>query len=133
MSPHPYLAVFDGLPEEVVQEQAGQLWVLVKGLLDVSKEDTADDATSTPHESDGAIVETPAVALGCLLQQHEALGIADNLGGIQGLSEGRRSVGKRGREGKWRREGQKRESWRYSESSLQWSTGETVTASYIPS
>lgn len=62
--PTPYLAVLDGLPEEVVQEEAGQFGVLVKGGLDVTEEAAADDASSTPHEGDGAVVQLPAVALG---------------------------------------------------------------------
>ena len=81
----PYLAVLDGLPEEVVEEEAGQFGILVKSGLDVPEEDASDDAPPTPHEGNGPVVELPAVALGRFPEQHEALGIADDLGGIQGL------------------------------------------------
>ena len=47
----------------------------------------ADDASSTPHQSNGAIVELPAIIFGCLAKQHESLGIRHNLGSIQSLDE----------------------------------------------
>lgn len=46
----------DGVPEEVVQEQVGQLRVLVVGGLDVAQEDRPDDAATAPHQGDAAIV-----------------------------------------------------------------------------
>ena len=35
-----HLAVEDGFPEEVIEQEVLQVWVLVKGLLDVAKKDT---------------------------------------------------------------------------------------------
>lgn len=45
----------------------------------------SDDAASSPHQSDGTIVEGPTELFGCLPQQHEALRVGNNLGGIEGL------------------------------------------------
>lgn len=45
----------------------------------------SDDAASSPHQSDGAIVEGPAELFGCLPQQHEALRVGNDLGGVEGL------------------------------------------------
>ena len=84
-APTPYLAVLDGLPEEVIEEEAGQFGILVESCLDVPEEDASDDAPPAPHEGNGPVVELPAVALGRFPEQHEALSIADDLGGIQGL------------------------------------------------
>ena len=47
----------------------------------------ADDTTPPPHECDAAIVEVPAVDLGSLTEQHEALGIGDDLGGVKSLPD----------------------------------------------
>ena len=47
----------------------------------------ADDTTPPPHECDAAIVEVPAVDLGSLAEQHEALGVGDYLGGIESLPD----------------------------------------------
>ena len=46
----------DGVPEEVIQEQVGQLRVLVVSGLDVAQEDRPDDAATAPHQGDAAIV-----------------------------------------------------------------------------
>ena len=46
----------DGVPKEVVQEQVGELGILVVGGLDVAQEDRPDDAASTPHQSNAAVV-----------------------------------------------------------------------------
>lgn len=39
----------------------------------------ADDAASSPHQSNGAVVEGPVELFGRLPQQHEALSIGDDL------------------------------------------------------
>jgi hypothetical protein len=39
----------DGIGEEFVQQEVGEGRVFVKSLFDVTKEDTADDAASSPH------------------------------------------------------------------------------------
>lgn len=81
------LGLVDGLVEEVVEQQVGQVGLLAVGRGDVLEEDGADDAATTPHESNGGLVELPAVLLGSLLHEHEALGVGDDLGGVQGLLE----------------------------------------------
>ncbi len=45
----------------------------------------SDDAASSPHERDGAVVQGPAEFLGCLPQQHKALCVGNDLGGVEGL------------------------------------------------
>lgn len=62
--------------ETEVQSYRQMFWY--KGL-------PSDDAAPSPHQSDGAIVEAPAKLFGSLSQQHETLGVRDDLGGIEGL------------------------------------------------
>lgn len=47
----------------------------------------SDDATSSPHEGDAGVVEVPLVLLCGLAHEHEALGVRDDLRGVQGLLE----------------------------------------------
>lgn len=47
----------------------------------------ADDAAAPPHQGDAAVVEGPAEFGGRLSQQHEALSVRDDLGGIEGLED----------------------------------------------
>lgn len=61
------LSLVDSLVEEVVEEQVLQLGVVAVSSSDVLQEDGADDATTSPHESDGRLVKLPAVLLGGLL------------------------------------------------------------------
>lgn len=75
----------DGALEEVVKQQVLELGVLSVSLGDVSKENGSDDATTSPHEGDTGVVELPAVGLGGLSDEHEALGVRDDLGGVKGL------------------------------------------------
>lgn len=49
----------------------------------------SDDAASSPHQGDGAVVEGPAELFGCLPQEHEALRVGDDLGGVQSLEKER--------------------------------------------
>lgn len=60
------LGLGDGLLEEVVEEQVLEVGVRAVGLGDVLKEDRADDAATTPHESNLGLLELPAVLLGSL-------------------------------------------------------------------
>ena len=61
--------------------------VVLERLGDVAKEDGSDDAATAPHQSDAGVVERPAVLLGGLAHEHEALGVRDDLGRVQGLLE----------------------------------------------
>lgn len=45
----------------------------------------SDDAASSPHQSDGAVVEGPAELFGRLAQQHETLRVGDDLGCVKSL------------------------------------------------
>lgn len=60
------LGVVDSLVEEVVEQQVLELRVLAVGTGDVLQEDGADNATTAPHESDGGLVQLPAILLGGL-------------------------------------------------------------------
>jgi hypothetical protein len=77
----------DGLGEELIEEQVLKVGVVAVGVGDVLQEDGADNAATAPHEGDGRLVELPVVFLGGVLDEHEALGVGDNLGGIQSLLE----------------------------------------------
>lgn len=46
-----------------------------------------DDAAPPPHQSDGAVVQRPAELFGRLPQQHEALSVRDDLGGVKSLKK----------------------------------------------
>lgn len=81
------LGVVDGLVEEVVEEKVLEVGVVTVGIGDVLEEDRADDAATTPHEGNGRLVQLPAIFLSSLLDEHEALGVGDNLGGIKSLLE----------------------------------------------
>lgn len=81
------LSLVDGLVEEVVKEEVLKVGVVAIGGGDVLEEDGADNTATTPHEGNGGLVELPAVLLGRLLHKHEALGVGDDLGGIEGLLE----------------------------------------------
>lgn len=45
----------------------------------------SDDAASSPHESDGAVVEGPVELFGRLSQQHESLRVGNDLGRVESL------------------------------------------------
>ena len=57
-----------------------------KPCLDLAQEGGPDDAAAPPHEGDPAVVELPAKVGRRLSQQHEALGVRHDLGGVQGLA-----------------------------------------------
>jgi hypothetical protein len=60
------LSVVDGLVEEVIEEQVLEVRVLAVSRSDVLEEDRTNNATAAPHESDGGLVQLPAVLLGSL-------------------------------------------------------------------
>jgi hypothetical protein len=64
-----WLSLVDSLVEEVVEEQVLEVGVGPVSGGDVLQEDRADNASSTPHESDGWLVELPLVFLGGLLRK----------------------------------------------------------------
>ena len=72
-------AVHDGLSEHIppallglgelvaeirVEKDVGDVRILVESLLNLAEEDTADDASASPHEGDSTVVEIPPVLLG---------------------------------------------------------------------
>lgn len=65
------LGIVDGLGEELVEQQVLELGVLAVSVGDVLQEDRADNATATPHESDGGLVQLPAVLLGSLFRKRQ--------------------------------------------------------------
>jgi hypothetical protein len=62
-----WLSLVDSLVEEVVEEQVLEVGVCSVSGGDILQEDRADNASSTPHESDGWLVQLPLVFLGGLL------------------------------------------------------------------
>lgn len=81
------LGLVNSVGEELVEEQVLELGVVAVGVGDVLQEDGADNAATTPHKGNGGLVELPAVLLGRVLDEHEALGVGDDLGGIKSLLE----------------------------------------------
>lgn len=60
------LGLVNSLDEELIEEQVLKVRVLAVGTGNVLEEDRADNATTAPHESDGGLVQLPAVLLGSL-------------------------------------------------------------------
>lgn len=81
------LAVFDGLFEEGVEQEVLEFGFAVEGAFDIAEEGATDDAASAPHEGDSAVVEFPAVFFGGGSEEHVALGVGDDFGGVEGFSD----------------------------------------------
>lgn len=60
------LSLVDSLVEEVIEEQVLEIGLLAVSSGDILQEDGSDNATTTPHESNGWLVELPLVFLGSL-------------------------------------------------------------------
>ena len=78
-----FLAVTDFAFEIGVQQERLEARMFVVGILDFAEEGAADDAAAAPHHGDAAVVEVPVVFLGGGAQEHKALCVADNFGGIK--------------------------------------------------
>jgi hypothetical protein len=93
----------DSLVEEVVEKQVLEFGVAAVRLGDVLQENGANDAATAPHERNLGLVQLPLVLLGglldgqygsglisgctCALDQHETLGVRNNLRRVQSLLE----------------------------------------------
>jgi len=80
-------AFVDLASEEVVEEKIGELGILGERLLDVAQELTSNDAASSPHERNASVVQIPVESSRGFLEEHEALCIRDDLGGIQSQTD----------------------------------------------
>lgn len=58
-----WLSGVNSLVEEIIEEQVLEVWVVAVSLGDILQEDRSDDASTTPHESNGWFVELPVVLL----------------------------------------------------------------------
>src|SRR5262249_36105094 len=47
--------------EEIVEQQIGQLRILVEGLFDLAEKAATDDAAAAPHQRDAAVVQVPSL------------------------------------------------------------------------
>ena len=81
------LAALDLAPEVIVEQQIRELRILVVGLLDLAQEARPNDAPAAPHQGDAAVVQVPAILLRGGAQQHIALRVADDLGGVEGTHD----------------------------------------------
>lgn len=63
-----WLSLVDSLVEEVVEEKVLKVVIGAVCSCDVLQEDGTDNASSTPHESDGWLVQLPTVLLGSLFK-----------------------------------------------------------------
>lgn len=70
--PPTILGVVDSLVEEIVEQEVLQVGILPIRLGDVFEEHGADDATATPHQSDGGLVQLPPVFFSRLTQRRSA-------------------------------------------------------------
>ena len=75
------------LLEEGIEHQVRELRVLVEGFFDFAQEHAADDAAAAPHEGDAAVVQVPFVLFRGGAHEHVALGVGDDLGGVEGLAD----------------------------------------------
>ena len=66
------LSLVDGILEEVAEQEVLEIGVLAVGLRDVLEEDGPDDATASPHQSDGWLVQFPAILFGGLKLSQES-------------------------------------------------------------
>jgi len=80
-------AVLDLGSEELVEEQVGEIGVLLEGLEDVLEVLGADDATTAPHESDTTVVKIPLELERSSTHQDEALSARDEERGIDSITE----------------------------------------------
>src|SRR4029453_6547092 len=77
----------DGLGESRREQEVGRLLLGRVGLGDVLEEFCADDATCAPQRGDLVQLEVPAVLLGSGGQHVQALGVGNQLGGVQRLAD----------------------------------------------
>lgn len=73
-TPPARLRFVSSLVEEVVEEQRLKVAILLVGGGDVTKENTLDDASSTPHTSDTSVVQGPAKLVSIMSMKHEIQG-----------------------------------------------------------
>lgn len=57
------LRLVDSLVEEVIEKQVLEFWVVTVSSCDILQEHRADNAASSPHESNRGLVELPPVVL----------------------------------------------------------------------
>ena len=77
----------DRIGEMRGEQEVAQPGVVVEGVANSLEKRGADDAALAPEQCDAAMVQFPVVLVGGCAQQHEALGVRDDLGGIQRLLE----------------------------------------------
>ena len=61
--------------------------ILFEGFANLAQEDAANDAAAPPHHGDAAVIQVPAVGPGGGTHQRIALGVGDDLRGVQGLAD----------------------------------------------
>ena len=71
--------------EERIEHEIGQIGVGAVGVGDAIEEAGADDATAAPDGGDAAEVELPVLLGTHGLNEVETLGVADDLGGVEGV------------------------------------------------
>ncbi|EEQ40117.1 hypothetical protein CLUG_04245 [Clavispora lusitaniae ATCC 42720] len=79
------LSLDNSLVEEWVEQQVLQVWVLSVSSSNLAQEDRSDDTSTSPHQSNGWVVQLPTVLLSSLSDQHETLSVGDNLRSVQSL------------------------------------------------
>src|SRR5260221_14529065 len=82
-SPPGSLVIVQRLAEEIVEQQIGELRILIVRFLDLGEETAADDAAAAPHQGDSAEVQIPALLLRRFAQQHVPLRVGDHLRAVK--------------------------------------------------
>ena len=70
-----------------VEQDVGDVRIVVECFLDFAEEYAADDAAASPHQGNSSVVEVPAVFLCGRLHKGITLGIGNHLGSEKCLSE----------------------------------------------
>ena len=86
-APPGFLRSLDPFSEKWIQQQVRQAGIRIKCIFDLREKCRADDAAAAPEQRDPAVVQIPLIFLRRLMQENKALGIGNDLRGIERLLE----------------------------------------------
>ena len=81
------LGLCHGIAEEPLEEEIREVGIRAIRRGDGGEEPRPDDASGSPERGDGAGVEAPTEFIGRCLDQHETLGVGDDLRRVQRILE----------------------------------------------
>ena len=71
----------------ILEKQVGEFRLAIEGVLDLAEEHRADDAAAPPDHGDAAVVQVPVVRLRRRPQELVALGVGNDLRGVERILE----------------------------------------------